>query len=632
MGNNLLPPEPPVEDTIVDAAATSGLEVEKKRARFKMPDGSVKEFPLERFLKFVSVLRVQTKDEGLISLRFLGSQQYVLDEIVSGLEEGITTFVILKNRQAGISTFFLALDLFWAFEFAGLLGVFATHDEGSRDQFRNQIDLFLTTLPSKYRVDFEVNNRTMLVLKNSSLFRYLVAGTKKTTNKLGRSGGSNYAHCTEVAFWGSADDIKALAQTFSERYPNRLYAYESTANGFNHYYDMWEIAKASPAQKAIFVGWWRDERNEFDENHPLYLKYMPQGTKTPISKLERQKIAEVKKEYDFTITAGQIAWYRFHLETKCSSDQNAMDQEMPWMPDDAFIATGDSFFKTEPLTKAFKIAKKSLCLPYNIRVTDNFADTRMMQCAVDIAEFKIWEKPSKHGKYIIGADPIFGSSPDRDNGVISVYRGYADCCEQVAEFASPSVSTFQFAWILAFIAGLYGDVYLVLEMTGPGTPVFGELKQLKQKLASIAPTDDFDIRNCLRHMKDFLYRRADSLSGNVLLQWQTSPRTREHILHNMGVGIESNRCRIRSLMCLEEARHMVIESDGYIGAPPSKRDDRVFGTALAYEGWDKNVRPQMLASGLTKDMVMRMEETGTSDPVNSLVSKFLTNAKIDVPQ
>lgn len=630
--SNLLPTEPPVEDTIANGTGVAGLEKKKARAKFVMPDGSVEEFPVDRFLKFVSVLQVQTKDEGLISLKLLGSQQYVLDEIVEGLKEGVTTFIILKNRQAGISTFFLALDLFWAFEYKGLLGVFATHDEGSRDQFRNQIDLFMTTLPSKYKVDFETNNRTMLVLKNSSLFRYLVAGTKKTTNKLGRSGGSNFAHCTEVAFWGSADDIKALAQTFSERYAHRLYAYESTANGFNHYYDMCEIAKVSPAQKFIFVGWWRDERNEFDDGHPLYLKYMPQGTKSELSKLERQKIKEVQKEYDFDITAGQIAWYRFHLETKCAGDQNAMDQEMPWMPEDAFIATGDSFFKSEPLTRAFKIAKKSLCLPFTIKLTENFADTRMHQCPVEHAELKIWQKPSIHGKYVIGADPIFGSSPDRDNGVISVYRCFADCCEQVAEFASPAVSTFQFAWVLAFIAGLYKEVYLVLEMNGPGTPVFGELKQLKQKLATLAPTDDLDLRNCLKHMKDFLYRRADSLSGGVLLQWQTSPRTREHILHNLGVGLESNRCRPKSLLMLEECRTMVIESDGYIGAPPSKRDDRVFGSALAYQGWDSNVRPQMLASGMTRDMVMRLEETGTLDPVNGLVNKFLKTAKINVPQ
>jgi hypothetical protein len=623
--SNELPPEPPVED------ATKQEIVASKR-KFVKPDGSVEPFPMGRFMEFIAVLKVQTRDYGLINLELLGSQRYVLGEIVDGLNEGVTTFVILKNRQAGISTLMLALDLFWSFEYEGTLGVFATHDEGSRDQFRNQIDLFMTTLPKRFSVGFETNNRSMLILKNASLFRYLVAGTRSTTNKLGRGGGTNYAHMTEVAFWGSADDIKALGQTFSELNKHRLYVYESTANGFNHYHDMWEIAQDSPAQKAIFVGWWRDERNEFDETHPLYFKYMPQGTKTPINAIERLRIAAVKKEYGVQVNAGQIAWYRFHLETKCSGDQSTMDQEHPWTAEDAFQATGKTFFGTEILTECFRRAKKYLCLPFVIRLTENFADTRMSQCDIKSCDLKIWEKPSKHGTYVIGADPVFGSGPERDSGVISIFRCYADCCVQVAEFASSSVSTFQFAWVMAFLAGLYKDVYLILEMNGPGTPVFQELNQLKQKLASIPHSTDNDFRNCLVHMKNFLYSRADSLSGGVLLQWQTSPRTREQMLHKLQLGVESHRMEIKSMMCLEEARHMVIESDGYIGAPPSKHDDRIFGAAMAYWGWDTNVRPKMLAQRMTKASVDHLEATGTLDPVNGLVTKFLKDAKINVPQ
>src|SRR5215469_14164446 len=95
-------------------------------------DGKVEPFPRDRFLKFCAALRIQSRDEGLAPFRLLGSQTYILDEICKGREEGISTFVILKSRQLGSSTFFLALDLFWAFEYSGSLGVFATHEDGSR--------------------------------------------------------------------------------------------------------------------------------------------------------------------------------------------------------------------------------------------------------------------------------------------------------------------------------------------------------------------------------------------------------------------------------------------------------------------------------------------------------------------
>lgn len=624
----------PESETVPDTLerGTSGIHIAKKKARAQRPDGRVEKFPKERFLKFVSKLSVQTKDYGLVELQLLGSQLYALDEMVKGMEEGVTTFVFLKARQLGISTLFLALDLFMAFEHEGLLGIFATHDEGSRDQFRNQIDVFMTTLPPSYKVNYETNNRLMLVLKNSSMFRYLVAGTRTTTNKLGRSGGCNFLHATEVAFWGSADDIKALGQTLSELYLHRMYIYESTANGFNHFYDMWEIAKESPAQKAIFIGWWRDERNEFSANHPLYLKYMPKGTKTPITPLERKRVREVKRQYGYDITAGQLAWYRFHLETKCGGDQSAMDQEMPWTEEDAFIATGSTFFPANILTEQLRSAKKSLCMPMIIRLTERFEETRLVSCNIEKADLKIWSKPVPGGKYVLGADPSHGISGDSDNASISIFRCYADGIEQVAEYASPTCAPFQFAWTLAFLCGLYKDVYYVLEMNGPGVAARDEMVQLRQKLATFAPGADDDFRNCLRHMKDFLYRRADSMASNVLLQWQTTPNTRDQLLHKFRIGMETDRVQIKSLFALEEARFMVMEQDGYIGAPPSKHDDRVFAGAMAYWGWDKGVRGAMQAAGLTRAKVMENDKNGGANPIDNLVNRFLKNANISVPQ
>lgn len=620
-----------VSDEQVPVADTGKKKKPRVPASIKIPDGSVEPFPYERFLTFVGALMVQTKDYGLVNLKLLGSQLYVLTEIMAGLEDGVTTFVILKARQLGISTLFLALDLFWAFEHQGLLGIFATHDEGSRDQFRNQIDVFLTTLPKGYRIDPETNNRQMLVLKNASVFRYLVAGTRTTTNKLGRSGGCNFLHATEVAFWGSADDIKALGQTLSELYRNRLYVYESTANGFNHYHDMCETAKASPAQKFIFVGWWRDERNEFDESHPLYLKYMPQGARTPLTPLERRRIKEVKQEYGFRITAGQIAWYRFHLETKCGGDMAAMDQEMPWTAEDAFVATGDSFFSNETLTILMRAAKKYLCLPYVFRLTERFEEIELHRSRVERAELKIWERPHPRGKYVLGCDPAYGSSPDADAAVISIFRCYADCCVQVGEFVSTSASTHQCAWVLAFLAGLYKDVTVNLELTGPGTPVYQELGQLRQKTGAIAPDQNPEMRNCLRHIKDFLFSRPDSLSGSVVRQWRTSPETRTAMLHKFKSGIELHRCIVKSLACLEEMRKIVID-EGHIGAPPGRHDDRVFAAGLAFWAWDERVRPQLLAEGRTLENERRTEETGGIDPVQGLVAKFLKDAQINVSQ
>ena len=605
--------------------------VEAQPPKKKIYNGKVSEFPLKRFKQFCARLRIQSKDSGVVMFELLGSQLYVLEEIVKGLAAGLTTFVILKGRQQGISTLFLALDLFEAFEHPGTIGVFATHDEGSRDQFRNQIEVFLTGLPKSHKVDYDTNNRLMLVLKNLSMFRYLVAGTKTTTNKLGRSGGCNYCHATEVAFWGSGDDLKALMQTFSETYPHRKYFFESTANGFNHFQEMYEIAENSPAQMAIFSGWWRDERNEFSEMHPLYLQYMPQGVKTPLTKLEREKIKEVKTKYKFDITAGQIAWYRFHMETKCSGDQSMMNQEQPWTAEDAFISSGSSFFSTASLTEISKEAKKHLCLPFMFRITDDFTETQLQRCDISRAELKIWEKPIPGAKYVFGGDPIFGSSDERCNGVITIGRAYGDCVVQVAEYVSPSISAYQYAWVLAFLAGLYDDVLLTLEINGPGAVVFEELKQLRQKLAKVTPGTDNDMRNCLRHMKNFLFTRADSLSGNLLLQWKSSPELRTQLMFKYHDGISTRRCRLKSMHCIDEMRYLTVDG-GYIDTPAGKQDDRVFGAALMYWGWDMRMRSKLFQMGMTYASVKQKETHGDPAKIHGMVTRFLQGSKIDVPQ
>lgn len=628
MNEQNLPENLPVADGTQRRRGRKPKSYNQKR---RLPDGKVSDFPLERFLSFCRQLRIQSKDSGVVMFDLLGSQLYVLEEICSGLKRGVTTFVILKGRQQGISTLFLALDLFEAFEHPGTIGVFATHDEGSRDQFRNQIEVFLTGLPKSHKIDYETNNRLMLVLKNLSMFRYLVAGTKTTTNKLGRSGGCNFCHATEVAFWGSGDDLKALMQTFSETYPHRKYFFESTANGFNHFEEMFRIAEESPAQMAIFSGWWRDERNEFSGAHPLYLQYMPQGTKTPLTKLERQKIKEVKEKYNFDITAGQIAWYRFHMETKCSGDQSMMNQEQPWTADDAFISSGSSFFPTSNLTVISKEARKHLCLPFIFRISDNFTDTQLHRCDISRAELKIWEKPVAGAKYVFGGDPIFGSSDERCNGVITIGRAYADCVIQVAEYTSPSISAYQYAWVLAFLAGLYDDVLLTLEMNGPGAVVFEELKQLRQKLAKVVPGDDNDMRNCLRHMKNFLYSRADSLSGNMLLQWKSSPELRTQLMFKFHDGITTNRCRLKSMLAIEEMRYLTIDG-GYIGTPAGKQDDRVFGAALMYWGWDMRMRAKLWHMGVTLASVKEKEMHGDPAQLQGMIQRYLQNANIDVPQ
>src|SRR6516164_5316081 len=117
-----------------------------------VPVPAVAPFPADRFIGFIKELKVITKDYGLVRFQLLGTQQYVLDEICEGLARGITTFVILKARQLGMSTVFIALDLLWAFQHAGLAGAVTTPTGASQDQSRNIIETFFNHLPNTHKI------------------------------------------------------------------------------------------------------------------------------------------------------------------------------------------------------------------------------------------------------------------------------------------------------------------------------------------------------------------------------------------------------------------------------------------------------------------------------------------------
>ena len=387
----------------------SDFNISEDDDAFVMEYVGVAPFPTQRFLEFLSHLKVQSKDFGLVPFKLLGSQRYLLKEIEIGLAAGITTFVILKARQLGISSFFLALDMFWAFAHKGLLGVFITHKEEARDDFRSTVEVFFAETPTKFRVNYVRHNRNLLILKNASKFRYLIAGTSEVRKGgLGRGGAANFVHATECAFYGNGDDLAEFRSQTSSLYPHRLQIYETTANGFNHFWDMWEITKTDPTKKAIFIGWWRDERNQIPVAHPFFENYMPDGIKSVLTPLEKKRVREVREIYNFEISLQQLCWYRWHLAAEKDNDQSLMDQEYPWTEGDAFVATGSKFFTVEAVTECMRTAKKCAFQTYRYKLGMKFEETEIRQVRDVRAEMRIYEDVSRFGYYALGCDPAYG--------------------------------------------------------------------------------------------------------------------------------------------------------------------------------------------------------------------------------
>jgi hypothetical protein len=588
------------------------------------------------FERFCSKLWIDSKEQGLIRLKFLGSQRYLVDKVAAALAQGVHTFVVLKGRQIGISTVMLALDIYWLFKYPGLQGAVVTDTDDNRELFRSTIEQYIKTLPSKAQGAIRRHNRVQLLLKNRSRFIYMVAGLKKKGD-LGRAKAVNFMHATECSSWGDEEGFGSLVNTLAQKNPRRLYVFESTARGYNKFFQVWEIAREAPDQCAIFIGWWLNELYQWPDDSPEFKMYWDGSLTTD----ERVWVGEVFERYGVEITPNQIAWWRWYCKVQMGGDEQLALQEMPPTEDYAFQLSGSKFFSAEKINRAYKIAMQRDALFFRYRFGVNFEDTEFLPTDSANADVIVWETPLARddarmpsGVYVMGADPAFGSSEWADWFAGSMMRCYADRLVQVAEIGSPDWTDQQFAWALAHMCGWYGDTMLNLEMQGPGFAVYNELWNLKRKAGNYPDGDPragaFDV---VGRIRDYLWKRQDTWmrGGQFAYQWQTNMREKVRMMSALRSYWERDMLEVASARCLQQFRNIHRTGDK-IGGEGRAKDDFVISLAIATVAWNDWIMLEMGAQGRTYDKEHRSPEvTRVFKPLEASVIKYLDKQGLMVP-
>jgi len=574
-------------------------------------------FNLQQFYKFCSELKIETKEEGLKKMgKLLGTQTYVMEEIQKGLNEDVHFFVILKGRQLGITTISLALDLYWQFTHPGWQGTLVADTEENRDMFRSTLGMYIDGLPKEYKIPLVAHNRNQMVLKNRSRIFYQIAGNK---SRLGQGKAITYLHGTETASWGNEEGLASLIASLAEKNPERLYMFESTAQGFNMFHDMYKTAKKARTQRAIFCGWWRNEYYSLGPETKEYKVYWDGKLKPE----EKEWVKDIKKLYGVEINSRQMAWWRWKMYEGIK-DETLMYQEFPPTEDYAFVMTGTSFFSNSRCTDAAKIAKGKDYECFRYAFGQLFQDTECIPSTDRLATLRIWQQPVDTAFYVIGADPAYGSSDWADRFCIQVFRVYADGLDQVAEFATSELNTYQFAWVIAHLAGAYKNSTLNLEVNGPGQAVINELRNLKRLAAAIQGPMARDMMDVLGSMQNYIWRRNDTMGGlSNSIGFLTTSSSKERMLSYMKDYFERGMMGIFSMDLLEEMKGIVREN-GFIGAPGRGKDDRVIAAALATIAWAEQVQPRLIGMRLSKDMSLKQDAyTPEQIAVGKNVSNYL---------
>ena len=543
----------------------------------------------DHIARFCARIRITSKDHGIVPLVLNGAQRYLMAEFARGFAEGVHSFFILKARQLGISTICLALTLYWMNHFRGTESTIVTDDELNREKFRTAIKQYAHSLPVKWRYSKLIHNRSVYSLSNRSVCYYQVAGKRKNPH-LGQGKGINLLYATEVASWGDEDGVASLRASFAQHHPRRLEIFESTAKGFNLWYKMWQQAKQGITQRPIFIGWWRHEDNAAPKASAIYKTYWDGR----LTQEECEWVREVWELYGYRIQSTQIAWWRW-MRAERQPEDRLMYQNYPPTENYAFTMTGNPFFSASQITKDYLRAVALAPEMWRYMFGAFFENTLVIPSNANQAELLVWEPPQPHGVYCIGADPAYGSSDWADRFCVQVLRCYSDRLVQVAEYCNPAISTVQFAWIIAHLAGYY-DAHINLEVTGPGQAVLNEMDNMQSRAGMPNEERITKLYQVVAGMKKYLYKKPDQLWGAYsAYHWKSSLENKHRMMNITRDWYVRGLLEVRSTSALEEMKDVVQEGMS-VGGEGRAKDDRAVALGLAVIDFNDMVLQTLEAS------------------------------------
>jgi hypothetical protein len=304
---------------------------------------------------------------------------------------------------------------------------------------------------------------------------------------------------------------------------------ETTPNGMaNHFYDMW--VDPDSTFKKLFYPWY------------IFKEYtLPVTQKIILTKEEVDFVKKAKRLFGVNITSGQIAFRRFKkAELKVSSNdltRVSFEQEYPEDDVTCFLASG------EAVMDLFQIKKMIDDAPHPLTDEDGL---------------KVYERPIKGRRYVIGADPAEGIKKDYSVGVVLDIEK-RKVVAKIRGHWKPS----DFAKKLNELGKMYsspGPVYplLAVERNNHGHAVLLELNEhLSYPSLYVHPQDE-------------------------RLGWKTDSVTRPIMINRFIDAVEDAHLQVGDKDILSECLTLV-NNAGKIEASEGKHDDCITACAIALQ-------------------------------------------------
>ncbi len=325
-----------------------------------------------------------------VQKEFICALRKVVEEYNSRKRSSIS-IIVLKGRQQGFTSLITAYQLASILLSRNFEGMTVADDSRNAETiFENKAKFMLKNLPEILHPREKYNNRREL------RFAGLNSGwTVETAGRqMGRSRTVNFLHASECAFWrcGIAPVQAALGEALT---PDCIKIYESTANGYNDYYEFWN----NESHVTLFYPWWKSKeyRQKF-ENPAAKRKFtlsLQAGDGWLYSRLRWLKEKGLDSE--------QLNWYAQKYNGYL--DKSLLRQEYPCTPEDAFVFSGRSVFDNEAVLRHKENAEAYLSGEFIFARQENMeAPSNPKFVESDGGSIHIFKQPIEGVPYVIGGD------------------------------------------------------------------------------------------------------------------------------------------------------------------------------------------------------------------------------------
>lgn len=286
-----------------------------------------------------SLFRIRDKRGNLVPLKFNIAQNYYW-------EKKTRRNLILKARQKGISKIIDADQLVECLK-GPYNAVVVSHEKEATERLFAAVQFYMENMSTdKIKPSVSIDNARELKFPKTGASYFIGTAGQKA---FGRGDTVHRAHLSEAAFY---PDLEKILGGIAEAAEYGQIDIETTPNGREQFYDLWQKAKSGKSSYTpIFIPWFIDgeyslenltekERNGLSASVRAMFDIPDLEFMLNLSPEEKNLIGRVDKEWGIKMTAGQLKWRRYKIWDK----GEMFFQEYPEDDVSCFLQSGRSVF------------------------------------------------------------------------------------------------------------------------------------------------------------------------------------------------------------------------------------------------------------------------------------------------